>query len=132
MSSLILINTRCSGQLGPECFGIRSSKVSLVDVTLAPSSTLLWYRTTLVRCGQRWDVVEHNQRDSDAQGSKPFQNPELVDEVLTLGHMVRCTPRELGFSMKRPLMSLLDPMFHHRARCPRRRGSLPPWLQGPD
>ena len=64
-------------QLGPECFGIRSAKVSLVDVALAPSSTVLRYRTTLVRCGQRWDVVEHNQRDSDAQGSNPFQTLSL-------------------------------------------------------
>ena len=93
-----------------ECFGIRSAKVSLVDVALAPSSTVLRYRTILVRRSQRWDVVEHNQRDSDAQGSNPLPNPELVDEVLTLGHAIPCTPCQLGFAMKRPVMSLLDPI----------------------
>ncbi len=48
-------------QLGPHCFAIKAFKPETVDVNSAPSQTMLWFRTTLVKRRGSWDVFAHNQ-----------------------------------------------------------------------
>ena len=99
-------------ELGPECYGIRSFAPAFVDVMTAPSPNVLWYRTTLVRRGKLWSVVEHNQKVTDLgltyRGK--MKDAAFIDEVLTLGHAVERTHEQLGFSQKRLYEQLLSPV----------------------
>ena len=71
-------------KLGPQCFGIRTNKPFHVDVTMAPSEMLLWYRTTLVKRNGAWDVEEANQLVSALDSlTTPLVAPSTVEEVLT-------------------------------------------------
>ena len=83
----------------PSLFGIRANKPFHVDVSMAPSETLLWYRTTLVKRNGAWDVEEANQLVSALESlTAPLVAPSTVEEVLTLGHATECTPEQLGYA----------------------------------
>ena len=106
-------------ELGPECYGIRSFVPVFVDVLTAPSPNVLWYRTTLVRHGRLWSVVEHNQKVADL-GVTPkgrMSSAASIDEVL-LGHTVECSPEQLGFSQKRLFEELSGPVGRGDASMP--------------
>ena len=71
-------------KLGPECFGIRTYKPQFVDVSMAPSASMLWYRTVLVKRFGRWHLLQHNAFVSDefAAGSlaSTLPDPSTVQE----------------------------------------------------
>ena len=100
-------------KLGPECFGIRTYKPVFVDVTMAPSASMLWHRTTLVKRFGRWHLLHHNLFVSDefASGSLAGAMPEpsTVQEVLTFGHAKECTHAQLGFEVFNDALELLEP-----------------------
>jgi hypothetical protein len=77
-------------RLAAECFAIKTYRPVCVDVTLAPASTLLWYRTTLVKRFGRWHLHEYNLFVSGefATGSlsAALPEPSTVQEVITIGH----------------------------------------------
>ena len=50
---------------GAECYAIKTYKAVCVDVSLAPSPSMLWYRTTLLKRSGRWQVHQHNLFVSD-------------------------------------------------------------------
>ncbi|CAL1140591.1 unnamed protein product [Cladocopium goreaui] len=99
-------------KLGAECFGIKTYRPECVDSTLAPTDTLMWYRTILVKRGGSWHLYKHNQFITDAyvQGTlaEPIDDPSSVQEVLTLCHPGPCTPAQLGFSTLESMLDLLD------------------------
>lgn len=99
-------------KLGAECFGIKTYRPECVDSTLAPSDSLMWYRTMLVKRNGSWDLYKHNQFITDAyiQGTitEPIDDPSSVQEVLTLCHPGPMTPAQLGFSVVESMLDLLD------------------------
>ena len=100
-------------KLGPECFGIRTYKPVFVDVTMAPSTSMLWYRSTLVKRFGRWHLLHHNLFISDefVAGSlvSAMPEPSTVQEVLTFGHAQECTHAQLGFEIFNDALELLEP-----------------------
>eukprot|EP00435_Cladocopium_sp_Y103_P018044 s405_g4.t1 len=101
-------------KLSPESYAIKTYKAACVDVSLAPSLSMLWYRTTLVKRSGRWQVHQHNLFVSDefATGSleEPLPDPGTVQEVLTIGHTRECTHDQLGFAMIDEALDLLGPL----------------------
>ena len=96
--------------LGLDCWGIITNRPAFVDVSTAPSMSLLWYRTTLVRRGDEWHLVEHNQFISDLVSmNATIPNPKGINAVMTLGHAVECTQEQLGFHSEVMPLDLLTP-----------------------
>eukprot|EP00435_Cladocopium_sp_Y103_P024926 s1404_g6.t1 len=85
-------------RLGRDCFAIKTYRPFGVDVTMAPSSAMLWYRTTRVKRPGRWKLHEHNffVTDNSLGDSLTAALPEPggVEEVITIRHGVECTPEQ--------------------------------------
>lgn len=100
-------------QLGAQCYGVKTFRPCGVDVTLAPSCSLLWYRTVLVQRGGQWHLHEHNRFISDTFSgtslTAALPEPHTVEAVITLGHAVECTPEQLGFSIVGSALGLVSP-----------------------
>ena len=92
---------------------IKTYKPAGVDVTMAPASSLLWYRTTLVKRFGRWHLHEHNLfiTEEFCTGSLTgtLPDPGSVQEVITLGHVRECTCEQVGFSVVEEALDLLGP-----------------------
>ena len=69
---------------------------AFVDTTLAPFDLLAWYRTTLVCSSGVWDLIEFNQDTTLLdQMTAPFNLPQAVEQVITLGHVRPFTDESL-------------------------------------
>eukprot|EP00435_Cladocopium_sp_Y103_P012360 s1468_g3.t1 len=110
-------------KLGPECFGIKTYKPVCVDVTMAPSTSMLWYRTTLVKRFGRWQLLHHNLlfvSDEFVSGSltSALPDPASVQEVTTLGHARECTHAQLGLEVADEALELLGDTPDDGAQAP--------------
>ena len=80
---------------------------------MAPSTSMLWYRSTLVKRFGRWHLLHHNLFISDefVAGSlvSAMPEPSTVQEVLTFGHAQECTHAQLGFEIFNDALELLEP-----------------------
>ena len=97
-----------------DCFAIKTYKPACVDLTLAPTSSLLWYRTTLVKRHGKWQLHQHNLFvTEDFLGDSPamaLPDPSSVQEVITIGHTREFTHEHLGFSVVDEPLDLLAPL----------------------
>lgn len=85
-------------ELGPQVIGIKTYKPYCVDTTIAPTSSMYWYRTTLIKRAGSWEVYQHNQFITEVFVSSQMTSPHSVEAVITLGHEVPMTGDHLGFS----------------------------------
>ena len=73
----------------------------------------MWRRTTLVRTGGKWSLVEFGEDISRMDDRETvLENPETVEQVITLAHNKHCSPAELCFEVTfdddAPLQALKD------------------------
>ena len=96
-----------------ECFVIKTHKPACVDVTLAPSSSLSWYRTILVKRHGKLQLHQHNLFVTEgSEGDSltaALPDPKSVQEVITIGHTHEFTHDQLGFSVVDEPLDLLEP-----------------------
>ena len=82
--------------LGGDVYALLSHDPAFVDTTLAPFDLLAWYRTTLVCSSGVWDLIEFNQDTTLLdQMTAPFNLPQAVEQVITLGHVRPFTDESL-------------------------------------
>ena len=102
-------------KLTNDCFAIKTYKPMCVDVTLAPASSLLWYRTTLVKRHGKWQLHQHNLFVTEGCLAKSLTttlpDPNSVQEVITIGHTCECTHEQLGFAVVDEPLDLLGPLL---------------------
>ena len=85
-------------RMASRCYALLSFEPRFVDTTLVPLSELLWFRTTLVRRGGVWSLVEYAEDVSNIRDRTcPFEQPG-VEQVITIAHSDRTmSPEQLGF-----------------------------------
>ena len=101
-------------RLSSRVYGIKNFTTSFLDTTLVPVTELMWRRTTLVRRGTTWSLVEFSEEIANMENRTcQFENPETVSEVITIAHSSPdVTPEVMGFEIpemeKKPQDSLDD------------------------
>ena len=86
--------------LGPQLYAISTFAPRHVDSTTAPSSELMWVRTTVVKGRGVWELDEFAQPIADVPDLRaPLTNPDGAEEVITLAHVFVVPPEDLGINM---------------------------------
>ncbi|CAE7314572.1 unnamed protein product, partial [Symbiodinium sp. KB8] len=74
-------------RLGHRLFVLKNYSKRFVDTTLVPLSELMWKRTTIVRRGGVWSLVEFNEDISSLDDRTAlFEDSESIEQVITFAH----------------------------------------------
>ncbi|CAE7215048.1 unnamed protein product [Symbiodinium sp. CCMP2456] len=96
-------------RIGHRCYALLSFQQSYVDTTLLPLSELLWFRTTLVRRGGEWSLLEFAEDVAAlADRTLPFEHQD-VEQVITIAYDDKTlSPSQLGFDTPAPAAEPAD------------------------
>ncbi|CAE7524932.1 unnamed protein product [Symbiodinium natans] len=82
-------------------FGMKTFSKHFIDTTLIPLSELIWRRTTLIRRGATWELIEFSEDITNLDDMcAAFDDSDSVDEVITIAHSsADLTPSDMFFEV---------------------------------